>query len=806
MRIAWYAAGGFGRAWPTVPRTYACAWPATPTGILFPDSLMGADSCRCAGDATCQAACQSLENPAAGIESYAAATIYSENDPTRLGFNPNDEHAFIAAPNSQPPCVTMNPVPAWCTAAPAHANGLTLFALRKQLDVAASDPYVILKVKGSIAGPWQHRVYKVDFSGAANTFTFPVTVGDKVPKPYPLSLFEDCSGTVVTDLTGTPSWQAADGSVFARADGQMSADFFYSGRVPDKFYPTGGCSRWLPEATVIYNASWPASIPTLLVGQSLANLRAGFPDIGGADAARVVFEGDTAAPSTLVADRELVRLFDPVATRWVPIAVNELDLFRLLKSRAPSHLGRRLVIDEAGPRLGFKGEIQQVSGSDPLLLLNVITQDERAALAVCFDIDDALVCAPKVNSLYAMTRSPYGLPNPADQVLVGLDENGDPIQLENALAKVLSAGAAKGKGYATVAINDGVPGRQVELWPMRVDCGVVDGAEVPYPGVAFTLSGADVFGFDFGLRHGNDFGGEPENVIFDWRRFEVRDTVYSTPGTDWGTRPLGTGLSGRRRALLVGRAAQHRGAARPRWRESGLPRRHLLLRALRAARRRLRSVDLDRRSGEHARRSACQARRGLGQAGHPGAESVPPAHRRLPPRQRAGSDLRQHDPAGRSGLRRADRLQPGGRQRQRSRARRDLRDGAAASAAPHRRGPGLRALSGDRQRPPPGLGAHRRSLHAARQRGLVRLDRSDDRLRHRQRRLRDARAVDSRLPEPVAVAALGGARAPARRRSQRHPPGLQPAHLELHHRGRRSRLRSGLRHPGRGRQWRHRRC
>ena len=542
MRIAWYAAGGFGRAWPTVPRTYDCAWPASPAGILFPDSLMGADACRCDGDAACLAACQGLQNPVAGIESYAAATIYSENDPTRLGFNPNDEHAFVAAPNPQPPCATLNPVPAWCTEAPAHDNGLALFALRKQNDVAASDPYVILKVKSSIAGPWLHRVYKVDFTQAANTFTFPVTVGEKVPKPYPLSLFEDCSGTVVTDIAGTPSWQAADGSVFARADGQMSADFFYSGRVPDKFYPTGGCSRWLPDATVIYDASWPGDIPTLLVGQTLASLRAGFPDIAGADAARVVFEGDTAAPSALVLDRNLVRLFDPVATRWVPIAVNELDLFRLLKSRAPSHLGRRLVIDEAGPRLGFKGEITQVAGSDPLLLLNVITQDERAALLdVCFDIDDSLTCAPKVNGLYALTRSPYGLPNPADGVLVGLDENGDPIQLENALAKVLSAGAAKGRGYATLAINDGVPGRQVELWPMRVDCGVVEGVDVPYPGVAFTLSGADVFGFDFGLRHGNDFGGEPENVVFDWRRFEVRDTIYGTPGADWGT-PTAPGL------------------------------------------------------------------------------------------------------------------------------------------------------------------------------------------------------------------------------------------------------------------------
>lgn len=536
MRVAWYAAGGFGRAWPTVPRTYACSWPATPAGILFPDSLMGADSCRCGGNAACLAACQSLENPAAGVESFAAATIYSENDPTHLGFNPNDEHAFIAAPNPQPPCTTQSPVPAWCTPSPSHPNGLTLFALRKQSDVAASDPYVVLKVKSSIASPWQHRVYKVDFSGIANSFTFPVTVGNKVPKPYPLSLFEDCSGTVLTDLAGTPSWQAADGTAFARADGQMSADFFYSGRVPDKFYPAGGCSRWLPDATVIYNASWPANIPTLLVGQTLASLRAGFPDLAGADAARVVFEGDKSAPSAPVLDRNLVRLFDPIATRWVAIAVNELDLFRLLKSRAPSHLGRRLVIDEVGLRLGFKGEIQQVSGSDPLLLLNVITQDERAALhAVCSAIDDSLVCIPRVNSLYALTRSPYGLPNPADQVLVGLDASGDPIQLENALGKVLSAGAAKGRGYATVAINDGIPGRQVELWPMRVDCGNVGGVDVPYPGVAFTLSGADVFGFDFGLRHGNDFGGEPENVIFDWRRFEVRDAIYSGPGSDWGT-------------------------------------------------------------------------------------------------------------------------------------------------------------------------------------------------------------------------------------------------------------------------------
>ncbi|MBZ0114527.1 MAG: hypothetical protein K8J08_18835 [Thermoanaerobaculia bacterium] len=529
LRIAWYAQSptSLGRGWPVTRVEYVCQWPTTglaPT--LYPDSLVGSDY---AGGTP--------------IDGYPLVSLYVQNDPTKLGFNPNDEHALLDVPNPSPPCLNENPVPGWCPN-PPRTSGVTLFAMRRQDDTTKSQPYVILKTRNSGAEPWTYRIHPVAYSGNQSVFTFQVEAGDRVPKPYPLSLLAECGSTVVTDLTGTPSWRASNHALFARADGQMRVDYFYgpSRDFDPSSFPPGGCQQWLPDAEVRYQSTWPAATPLLVVGETLTSAKNSLPDMANQDAIQVIFEGSQSLPSTKLGPRSLVRLFDPLATRWVPISQSEADTFLQLKGVAPADLGRRLVLDLVNLRLGFTGLLESNNlGSDPLLFLNVLSTEDKqrltsltAPLGACSQVDLPQTCRDKINNeLFPLTRSPYGLDNPQNGVLVGLQAGpGTTVEPERHVAVpqlALSAGAAKNEGYVTLVLNENVAGKEPELKILRVQCGVdpSTGAKFPYPGSAFTVDGADAFGTQFGLRHSADFGGEPEGASFDWRRFLNTQAIYN---------------------------------------------------------------------------------------------------------------------------------------------------------------------------------------------------------------------------------------------------------------------------------------
>ncbi len=538
MQIAWFAPNanptiGRNRSWPTIAVEYTCSWPTVglePT--LYPDTLVGSDY----GGGT-------------GIETYAEKQLYVQNDPAQLGFNPNDEHAFIDEPNPSPPCRTFTPAPDWCPPSPPRAGGQTLYALRRQTDTSASDPYVILKTRPNVASFWTYRIFPVAYSGAQATFSFPTTVGQRVNKPFPLNRFQECDGTRVTDTSGSPKWFSRQGHLYARADGTMQVEFFYD-RALD-FYPTSGCFEWLPDATVQYVASWPAVVSQLVVGETLTRAKTplyplpgdpGLPGLDGRGSIEVIFEGSKSAPSAVFAQpRQLVRLFDPVGTHWISVGLDLIPRFQALDKLAKSHLALRFEVDAAGSRIGFRGEVDDsVVGADPLLLINVITGGAAAGeyfdlLEACKAAEGSSTCPPDMKApldqLYALSRNPAGVPGAPTEVKIGVElseGNEKPIRLEGVDFAALSAGAAKNEGYVTIAFDDGVPGATTTLSVIRVECAtdpLVTGS-FPYPGVAFTVDGANVFGTNFALRHGVDFGGEPESAVFDWRRFTNTLEIY----------------------------------------------------------------------------------------------------------------------------------------------------------------------------------------------------------------------------------------------------------------------------------------
>ena len=167
-------------------------------------------------------------------------------------------------------------------------------------------------------------------------------------------------------------------------------------------------------------------------------------------------------------------------------------------------------------REGLRQLVKAYEASDPLLLINVITGGAASGeyfdlLQACKEAEGASTCPPDMKTpldqLYALSRNPAGVPAAPTEVKIGVElseGNEKPIRLEGVDFAALSAGAAKNEGYVTIAFDDGVPGATTTLSVIRVECAtdpLVTGS-FPYPGVAFTVDGANVFGTNFALRHG----------------------------------------------------------------------------------------------------------------------------------------------------------------------------------------------------------------------------------------------------------------------------------------------------------------
>ncbi len=186
------------------------------------------------------------------------------------------------------------------------------------------------------------------------------------------------------------------------------------------------------------------------------------------------------------------------------------------------------------------------------LLLNVMTERDREALK---RLDDGSVtpegskdcedgtCSwdEAVDALYRLTRNPHGLElydpdedgctpsagkitctgelgwiDPPPLVGFGDESDGIPEPLTTLdTAGALSAGHAQGAGFLTVAFNDHTDVSElepVELEVIRVDC---DGDE-PSVGQVRRIEPDDIFDEQVTLRHSGDFGGNPEDIAFEW--------------------------------------------------------------------------------------------------------------------------------------------------------------------------------------------------------------------------------------------------------------------------------------------------
>ncbi len=433
-------------------------------------------------------------------------SIYYENDPSKLGFNPNDEHAR-AFP---------------------YKEGQAIFALRDDLGSAASsEPYVLMQYREQpTEEKWRFRVFSVQreegpyflrnwehivYQDSTNTEVDPYEgdAGKLIQAPFPLSLLQYCQET---EAISGPYFEDRNERHWARAAGNdgetadISLRYYYP--VQEGFYldplpegtNVGSHIPWLDDlsgtpAEVSYTIHWPRDVPTMKIGQTVLEASFGIPQIDGQCSVDVIYEqsiANGAGNSVLLIDpimgrsAPLERVPDDIKTEVVGVDLVFADLSLALR--------RRVSYSPSLQTLTFKGEkISPVVGFD-YSLINVMSQRELEELQA---LSQDAGWQTAVNSLFLQANSP----------IIIADSDTDPYE-----ALALTSGLAEGTGYVTLAMQNGT-----QCDPLPVSLEIIKVVPDLEPNGLMVITPDCPFDETLTLRHRGDFGGNSDDYLFEWR-------------------------------------------------------------------------------------------------------------------------------------------------------------------------------------------------------------------------------------------------------------------------------------------------
>ncbi|MCC6233640.1 MAG: DUF3466 family protein [Verrucomicrobiales bacterium] len=413
--VVWYRISRIGVAWASVPVRYTVNWP----GEEVVDKIVIASG----------------KGSGPLPDTYVSPHAYSQPLRGFAGFNPNEEHAFVAPANK--------------------GDGNAFFALRNDLNdrvtPPVSEPYALLKYRDVAASQWRHRVYKVVAEDATNWFQFTGTAGTEIKPPYPLNLLTTCAeskgsaGAWWEDWKGTLYSRAAGtfgepGEIRVRWSYPLQPDFFYDLELNGKpARQPGECVAWLdrreagsltgPNAgegvqgtsiEVTYTIEWPKT-PVLQIGETLLDEKNEMPSIRKMASVKVIYDDlspgwNPLDPSGKPPLNTLARLYDPLSVRTLVLAPSN-SIPDSIKRTArggkeyfddlPPTLESRLTYDPVNRWLQFAGVLESVSGAEPLLLPNVLSSRERDALLKL--APGVAAWSQVVDRLYDLTRNPNGV-------------------------------------------------------------------------------------------------------------------------------------------------------------------------------------------------------------------------------------------------------------------------------------------------------------------------------------------------------------------------------------------------------------
>ncbi|MCG6118528.1 MAG: hypothetical protein MEQ07_10125 [Aquimonas sp.] len=395
LAVAWYKRKARGVYWPEKAVRYQPFWPFDPERIIVASQQGG----------------ENLGQAPLNPQLFPSAQIYIQNDFNAPGYNPNDEHAFMAPSQT--------------------GSGFeAVFALRSDFGAgiagdgaAASDPYVLVKYFDTAVTQWRFRVYRVLATGAGfEQFRFSGTAGTTVSPPYPVRLLPGCAqsfvdGQAVGEQPPAPFFQDYKNQLWAKSAGSGAVHYFYPAQ-PGFFVDTnnndindvvsGTCVPWLARLPVAqggsdnaqapirvaYDIDWPETTPLLISGETLLTPKRGLPDILNQAAVEVVYDAIQATATNPLPSDTLAQLIDPLNPRSVVLPAVPSEVAKQFRTdgledilgsadgviKLPVSLGKRLAYDPQNRRLILKGLADFTGAGDPFLLLNVMSQRDRVVL------------------------------------------------------------------------------------------------------------------------------------------------------------------------------------------------------------------------------------------------------------------------------------------------------------------------------------------------------------------------------------------------------------------------------------------
>ena len=446
---------------------------------------------------------------AIGEEDYKDWGIYSQNDPTKEGFNPNDEHALVKPVNG--------------------GAGSAIFALRDDLgQPTTSEPYVLMHYRDpadtDASRQYRFKVFRVVAEDVelGQTFNYDGEAGRLIQPLYPLSLLRPSAPQNKGDGVSGPVFEDRNGDLWAKAAGNdggkatNKVDWYYLNQT-SFYYPPGMRSYGVGDSVpfldhdtqnprdVSYVVTWPANRRVLLMGESLVKAKKELPSIEGNDSVEIVYQQGQEmgnGSSVKVIDfrwERKVKLSDYDGLAGLPPGVSwRTEGAKVVFGNLPPSLARRLYYNSTENELHFGGELVKPALGQPWLLLNVITEDERTIL-----LD------PKFRG--SDTRFQQALSALCDQAAMVREV---PVGANEFDSLAITAGYAEAEGYVTLAFNNdkdlSPPAIPVSLAIFRV-------SRPLYRGVVQVIGPQSLFDEKQTLIFDGDLAGRSSQYEFEWK-------------------------------------------------------------------------------------------------------------------------------------------------------------------------------------------------------------------------------------------------------------------------------------------------
>ena len=468
LEIVWYRVQD-GISWPYQPVVYTPKWPTAAKQRIVIAGRQGSEGKDSDGNDQMYKDKNGNDQNYWDPARYSSIKIYNQPDPTKPGYNPNEEHALIAASFRN---ADKSPQPQ------------AAFALRNDLNTAiingkkTSEPYVLVQYLDNVTKKSGMAMFKVEKEDSDRNYTFkyPMKAGEPVVPPYPLNKVIGLSPPYEIfgqngDSNQICYWKDHKGQAWAISGGSRLYSYFWYPLDPKFYYnrddvvangdgtgAVGHAVAWLPSGKIAsssdgfpsdldkkdkavrvrYDVSWPDDAPVLKAGETLTfpggEYRAdntaspGLPGVLAWKTGQVVYDplNPTMTASKLSTDY-LVRLAPVLEERTVdfegafPAAFSPGNRVDIIQGRyyfkdLPASLKTRLYYDPLTKKLGFKGFINGKTVGDNTLTAdppsvyvlqpNVLTQQDVDTILGIPNGDELQAAVIK---LFNLTRDPFKL-------------------------------------------------------------------------------------------------------------------------------------------------------------------------------------------------------------------------------------------------------------------------------------------------------------------------------------------------------------------------------------------------------------